>query len=322
MRVKLRNFKQYDIALKNPFKVGDKTISHSRSFQYECTIEDKTYIGEIPSLELFYPDQKVEDFKDIELEINLSALNYAHKFFAQKVQFQAPANNLIFSIEQLLLNYINDKNIPMPLSFSKNYCQVNGLDTGTPPDQNYQVVKLKIGRSSLREERETIKAYIQKGISLRLDGNRMCSVPYVEELLSGLDLSTIEYLEEPFSRIDEWEEFKLIDQVCLAVDESLNSCLECNHFPTNTSSLIVKPSLTQSISGIEAAKKNGLINKYNIVISSSFEAPQSFNTLIAMASDIKGFHGLSTMEHLNLPQNMFKTKGDIIHGLPLASFQL
>jgi hypothetical protein len=326
MKVILRNFQQIEIPLKKPFRVGDILVDRARSFSYEADFGDHIVKGEIPSLPLFYPNQSLNSLESLSFHYNEESLDYEKPLFAQSCEFENKDANIIFSIEQLILSYLRLKGKPHSwFAYPKPVAKMNSLDTGNTVNLSSSVCKLKIGRFSLEAERSMIESYLREGIRLRLDGNRMCSIKYLEQLLDGIDLSRIEYIEEPFATIKQWEEFSLKDSVGLAVDESLLDCLKSDYFPQNTVAAIIKPSLVLSISGILAAVKNSQLKNINLVISSSFETPLSFNTLIHIASNLPIHHGLGTMEHLDLPkpkQNPFKTIGDKIHGFPLLHFQL
>lgn len=326
MKVILRNFQQIEIPLKKPFRVGEILVDRARSFSYEADFGDHIIKGEIPSLPLFYPNQSLEDFEKLSFNFNEDTLDFEKPLFAQLCEFKKIECNLIYSIEQLILSYLRLKGRPHNwFAYPKPVAKINSLDTGNTVNLSSSVCKLKIGRFSLEAERSMIQSYLREGIRLRLDGNRMCSLNYLEQLLDGLDLSRIEYIEEPFTTIDQWEDFSLKSSIGLAVDESLEDCLKADNFPQNTVAAIVKPSLVLSISGILAAVNSGQLKNIDLVISSSFETPLSFNTLIHLASNIPIHHGLGTMEHLDLPspkQNPFKTIGDKIHGFPLLHFQL
>lgn len=330
MKVSLSNFRQITIDLKTPFQVGDFLLNRSRSFQFDAIIGDEKFTGEIPSLELFYPNDSLEGLDNFSFQLKEEEIDFTKPFFNQKIPLENPAINMVFAIEQLLLTYLESHKKKTPLTNLKSEAKINSLLTHSNetnflenPNELSSVVKVKIGRKNNNEkERELIHSLIAQGKTLRLDGNRMCHPSQLEELLGQVDQSKIEYIEEPFASLAEWEKFKLRDKFALAIDESFEACMKEKKFPSETTTLIIKPSLVLSLSGIFAAKKNHLINNFNLVISSSFEAPQSFNTLVSLGAFTEGYHGLGTMEHLKTKQNLFKRKGDFLQGFSLMHFQL
>ena len=323
MRVKLSNFSEHTYQLKTSFLVGDYELENYKVFKYTADFNGILVNGEIPALPLFYGNQSIEQFKAVELIFNKNLFDIEKKFFGQSISYENAPNNLVFSIEQLIISYLTIlKECPIEFSSDAPVALINQLNSNF---KNNTVIKLKIGRDSISAENKRIKDLLDKGHKLRLDGNRMLSAPQLEELLEGLNLKNIEYIEEPFSSYEEWENFSLKHKIGLALDEGLQSCIESNIFPTNTVAFIIKPSLSLSVSGILRLRNNKVFEDRKVVISSSFETGQTFNLLIHLASNFDTHHGLGTLGHLMLPeseQNMFNQVGDKIHGHPISYFQI
>lgn len=323
MKVKLSNFSEHTYQLKTSFLVGDYELENYKVFKYTADFNGVLVNGEIPALPLFYGSQRIDHFNELELSFNKNSIDLEQKLFAQKISLENAPNNLVFSIEQLIISYLTIiKECPIEFSSEAPVALINQLNSNV---KNNTVIKIKIGRDSISAEKKRIKDLFDKGHKLRLDGNRMLSAPQLEELLEGLSLENIEYIEEPFSSYEEWENFSLKHKVGLALDEGLQSCLESNTFPTNTVAFIIKPSLSLCVSGILRLRNNKVIEDRKVVISSSFETGQTFNLLIHLASIFDTHHGLGTLGHLILPkseQNMFNQVGDKIHGHPISYFQI
>ncbi len=97
------------------------------------------------------------------------------------------------------------------LGASADRCEVNALATGAPDTwaeaarraaaERYRVLKIKIGRSSLAREVESLTeaAAAAPGLRFRLDANRSWSVVAALAFAREVERLPVEYIEEPFA---------------------------------------------------------------------------------------------------------------------------
>ena len=317
MRVKLVDLKIDKVELKNSFKVKDKLIEHTFLCQLSLLIEGKKISCELGQLPLFYPQQDLQVYIGRELYFNLKTKSFDNEL----------PTNLLFCLELAILKYLykfSKKDIP-PHFKELDKCkkiQLNALALA-PTQQSYDVdvVKLKIGRLDHKQDNQQIKDLLEKGLRLRLDANQMLRPSELEEILLEIDLSKIEYIEEPFASIDQWESFKLKDRVSLGVDESLLQVLDSG-LPTNTGAFIIKPTLNLGLFKTCELIYDPNYSSIKKVISSSFDDEQTINMLIHLAELEKPTtaHGLMTLEHLRLQPKLVYQEGRFLQGFPILSF--
>ena len=158
------------------------------------------------------------------------------------------------------------------------------------------VVKLKVNRGDLKLEKKWLLELFRsnkKNILFRLDANRSLTLTQLDFLVSGLDHSMIEYLEEPLKHLAEWELASQNISIPLALDENIKE----RESISNVSTLVVKPSFNLSIS--ETIKEIER-RKYKITISSSFDPPENMATLKYLAKMSGCYAGLDTLKYLDL----------------------
>jgi len=157
-------------------------------------------------------------------------------------------------------------------------------------------VKIKIGRA-LELERETLNFLLsdcsQHNIQYRLDGNQQMSLTALNKLLEAIPLQNIQFFEEPLKEINEWEIFYSKFQRPLALDESFLE--RKNHPPVGTKYVIIKPSITHSVSGCSKLISE---NKFKVIISSAFESSIGMGALKFLASQTNESPGLDTLKYL------------------------
>ena len=174
-----------------------------------------------------------------------------------------------YAIELAILNTIDSNSYPL-----KNVCL---LDFNQFLEkENGDVIKIKIGRNSIQEDRKKIEKYLLKTkYKFRLDGNKLFSHTDLSKLLDGIPVSRIDYIEDPFLNKSEFIKFTKCNKfnVNFAFDENLDLLLSNEHLYDSVKYAIIKPNLIGGISKtIEYTEK--LLGKgKKVVISSSFEGP-------------------------------------------------
>lgn len=316
MRIKLLDFTERLIKLKSPLRVGKTVITKTKTLDVRVLVNDKVVISPLSQFPLFYEQQNLNQFLSIDYIFDLKTLTLDHTI----------PTNILFMIELAVIQYDLKYGDNIFSTFNKS-CTININDLYIQ-DQDLaliksDIVKVKIGRNEIEKDRETIISLIAKGKTLRLDGNRMMTPKTLSEMLAGVDLKNIEYIEEPFKETSSWEEFSLKDEIPLALDESLPHYIAAS-LPTNTAAFIIKPTLIFGIFKTLEIIKSQKFQHIKKVISSSFEEEFTINVLAHLASKNCDLfpHGLGTLNHLCLETKKITQIGTKLHAFPISDYPL
>lgn len=158
---------------------------------------------------------------------------------------------------------------PLPLAFPRirlNALATNLAETKRAIENGFRTIKIKVGALSPEEAAALISQVQSPSLSLRIDINRKWNVDQVKHLMQLIDLTGIEYFEEPVHPPDAIDE---LPSLPIALDETLveeqaEELAARNHVVA----LILKPTLlgNQIHSWIQHRKKKKMI------FSSSFES--------------------------------------------------
>ncbi len=171
------------------------------------------------------------------------------------------------SVDQLPLNCLLTSNSP-------NDSAAAAADLAR---QGYRSFKLKVGRGSLSEDIETVRAVSEtvgpEDCSLRLDANRAWDFGQAREFCDRVAGCSVEYIEEPLRDPEHLYKLSRYSSHPLALDETIREItpetLEAHKF---AGAVVLKPSLqggfTASARWIEAARTHNMTP----VVSSSFES--------------------------------------------------
>lgn len=278
---------------KSPIRIKDQLLS-SRDC-YLIGFGEKV-IGEISPLPGLHPENYQEalkwtqNFFTDETIVKLGLLPNSVKkenldwnklffgIFDEKIiEFQKAPSSAIFAIEMAIINLIFPANLPL-----KNYCF---LDFNFPTPFKNGFIKIKIGRDSIEADRKKILTYInESNLIFRLDGNKLFSANKLHQLLEGIPLQRIQFLEDPFINESEmmnfYKNFGL--NIKLALDESIKNIDPLLKDPIIKNILkysVIKPNLNGGFSGtIKMANKLKQLG-IKTVLSSSFETHIGIQTI-------------------------------------------
>ena len=170
---------------------------------------------------------------------------------------------------------------------------------------NAPVVKMKVGRDTLRNDIERINTVLAGSEftgQLRLDANQQWAQEDIETLCKAVDCTRIQWLEDPIANTDAYKNWPSYSAIPLALDESLyQQPNPHSNFPIvglPVRALILKPTILgqgRFWHYVHEAKK------YNVqtVISSSFEGPVGMTSLHDLANKLspEEYHGLDTLKY-------------------------
>lgn len=177
----------------------------------------------------------------------------------------------------------------------------------------FKTIKIKVGRGFTEDESDSIKKIRMliiknhlENVVLRIDANGLWSLK--EAIYFGKSIGTdlIEYMEDPLSKISEYEQFFKETQIPIALDEKLLELIDLNKIneenwkrPDYLKAIIIKP---DHIGGFyKTASLIYFAKKYNIktVLSNSFNSS-------LLVSFIALFAGIMNMSDVALGLDTLK----------------
>jgi len=178
-----------------------------------------------------------------------------------------------------------------------------GHDQSALPGQ-HTVVKLKVGRQSLLHDVGRVNHMLEEApahIRFRLDANRAWTRTEAEEFVRSIDLSRIDFIEEPLKDISDYAAFDQECDVPFAMDESLAhfSMRELDSF-RNLAALVIKPLMLGSVEDCRKYLDWARTRQKVAVISSAYESGVGMRNLIALSTAMAGgsVAGLDTYNRL------------------------
>lgn len=167
-------------------------------------------------------------------------------------------------------------------------------------DAGYTTLKLKVGGKSVKDDAETVQhllGVLPPNCTLRLDANRAWSLDEAIAFSGYVDMTRIEYLEEPLNDPSQLRKLVETKDLPIALDESLTRIkladLEDCDF---VSALVLKPTILGGLERSRMIASEAVSMGLKVVISSSFELGIGMRTLVALAASIRpvAVSGLST----------------------------
>jgi len=165
-----------------------------------------------------------------------------------------------------------------------------GGESATRMAPTRPVVKVKVGDRALAEDRATLKHLITQHPTTRwrIDGNRKLTTSAAIDLLDGVDLSRIDYFEEPLRDPAELTALHEVTGVDLAIDETLREerAAELRGAPGVTT-WVCKPALHGGIAAARRLGAEAAEAKIDVVISSCFESGLGLWALTQLAACVQ-----------------------------------
>ncbi len=155
-------------------------------------------------------------------------------------------------------------------------------------EAGYSAVKLKVGRASVDEDVETVRAVRQSlpsSVALRLDANRAWSWSQAIAFAEGVDGLDLDYVEEPLAEPARLPELWHDTGMPVAVDESVQEGAEIRGW---ASTAVLKPTL---IGGLIATLRRAAEARavgVRVVLSASFESGVGLRGVAALAAATGG----------------------------------
>jgi o-succinylbenzoate synthase len=276
---------------------------------FDC--EGKEAFGEIAPLELLKMTPLNECIEQIEyIKKMLDEKNDIEKIILSEILVP----EVMFGIEQALesLKLLKNRNSTLPrLARSISINGLIGLEdeqelfrkTEGLIENGYGTIKIKINNIDLDERIEVLNRLGDQygdDLKIRLDANKSLNNDEASKLLSMLNPSFIEYIEDPVGDLNDAAGMQENTAVNIALDEFITpqNVLELLDIPS-IKYYVIKPVKLGFYKTIEIIKAAESKNK-SIVISSMFESAVGRSGLVYLASLIEGkqAHGLDTKKYL------------------------
>ncbi len=166
----------------------------------------------------------------------------------------------------------------------------------------YRTIKLKIGRSKPSDDLRLVNAVLElvgPEVRLRLDGNRGMTIEAAERLLSRVESSRIEYVEEPLRNHEDLSELARRVNIPMAIDENLHSVEALEHVlgAPQIEVQVLRPSLVGGLTEVESVITRGRINGMDTVLSTALESSYTIALVARLAHPMavgERDHGLCT----------------------------
>ncbi len=152
----------------------------------------------------------------------------------------------------------------------------------------FRTIKVKIGRGKAVDDLRTVNtilSLVEPEVRIRLDGNRLMSLVVAERLLSRIDASRIEYVEEPLKDHRDLSELARRTGMVIALDENLHSGGPVEEIlgAPGVEVQVVKPSLIGHLEEVESVVTRGRIHGLDTVLSTAIDTSYTIALMARMA---------------------------------------
>lgn len=321
MKIVKTSCTSYTLKLKRPFSTSKGVITERKGFLIKLFSEkgNKGY-GDCCPLPEFGSEtyEQVEKLlQDFQLKIIVD-LDDIERSILKTVEPLNEYSNLKHAFEQALLNLVSrEQNISLNEilnASSKKIINVNGIIPHLNPGESasravelvsngFKTLKMKVGREKFEHDYDCIKSVreaLGNEIKVRLDANGKWDLPKAVSSMKRLEELSIEYIEQPVNKLEDFIKLSNQTTIPLAADESIRTLKDIYDFVSKkaASVLILKPmmlgGIIPTIKTIEFAHEN----KIKTVITTSLDSVigRSFAVLAASFVDYEIAHGLGTAE--------------------------
>lgn len=221
------------------------------------------------------------------------------QFALDTLAYQLEAHRTGKSLQQLLFEQWNKKT-PVNGLLSLSGDDVL-LSVAKLKEEGFTTVKCKVGIDFEKELTllQKIRTHY-RGFRIRLDANRVWSLPEAASYFEKLANLDIEYCEEPLAKStpENYKELSLQSSIPLALDESLNThSKQWMELLPHISFLIAKPMVIGSFERIKKIYEQSIRSEKKIIFTSSLESSigRTITAILASGWGVKNHaHGLNT----------------------------
>ena len=266
--------KDYRFPFKRELKLISQTLTtRDGCFLKLCLDDGSSKVVELAPFPTVHKESLSEARKQLE-EIMEKHLEEDLRLLESYILNEALMPSVSFCISQLFEDklFTADENF---IPTNSTLIQLDSIDIDYTKNCSF---KIKLGRDSFTREYEKLEMIHQRLPAdklLRLDPNQSLDIEQVSAIIDLLGSQRIEYLEEPFSNVDDCKKIKAAyPNISIALDESLWD-VEPKNIPDFCDVIIMKPTRFHSLHSIKdfigQAKKT-------VVLSSCYESARCLKT--------------------------------------------
>ncbi len=288
----------FALPFKKPYIVGSTSVQVREGIMVRCTQGARVGYGEIAPLVGFHRESLADA---------LAAVKEAIEKHSTPM-LPSAAFGLSCAVETSAANKRFGFGDPLPATS----VGINAFFSGCARDakdaftagafEGFKTIKIKIGRGKPVDDLRTINtilSLVNEDVRIRLDGNRMMTLDAAQRLLSRLDASRIEYVEEPLKNHADLSELSRRVGVVMAIDESLHLGVDLEEVlgAPGVEVQVVKPSLLGALEEVESVVTQGRIFGVETVLSTAVESSYTIALVARMATALgvgDRDHGLGT----------------------------
>ena len=300
----------YSLTMSKPFITSKEAFNKRDGYIIKIISDEYVGFGDVSPLPNFSSESIKDTIYGIELfKKAVQDANEISKYeFIEMIKIYL--DNLPsaqFGINSSFVDLLSKKNeLPFAKYLNKNYSNIiytNGLEHIHNPEDNFPIIKVKVGFRNLFDELENLE-YLTKNfgekIKFRLDANEQFDLPRAIRYCKEMERFNIDYIEQPLPKYnyEDLYELSLHTKIKIAVDESVTDINSVHKIIDNQAAeiIIVKPMLTGSIRNIQNIFDLARDNNIRIIITSTLESNIGVTTCMHLASafNVKEPCGLST----------------------------
>lgn len=338
MLVDTFNIYTYEVPFKKPFFVKDLELTKRKGIILHLQIDKYEGFGEIAPLENFSTESFEEALEQTialkthilndEIPKHVEKLDGRLNKWLEKYKLMPSVQ---FGIETAILNLITStRNIPLYKLITESFEEeifISGLLQGSKEEilkqaseminQGFKSLKLKVS-NSIEEDIEKVNSLhdiITGKALLHIDANQKWEIDQAMIFGNHVNFTDIDYIEEPFSKIEDISNFYNKTLIPVALDETLQK-KSFNDIKSidGVDVVILKPTMIGGIDKTWEIIKEGKRLAIRAIISSSFETSIGVLALanLAGAIDHNKFSGLDTLKYFE--EDLLKDPITIEHG--------
>jgi len=225
----------YELKFKQPFKTAKAYYDYRNGTIIKIFIDNLIGLGEVAPLTGFHQESLLECYYNLEA-IN-QAVNNIDEMTAEELFdiFKLHADgepSLLFGLQTALFDVLSQKS-EMPLNKylnnnSSNAININGIHGVHGPDNNFKIMKIKLGYNNIYddiENMEKISSLYDVDTQFRIDVNGQLDLTKAIRFCKSMEKFNIEYIEQPLPKdeLEDLSELRMHTDIPIAVDESLDS---------------------------------------------------------------------------------------------------
>ncbi len=288
----------FELPFKKPYVVGSTSIPSRQGVMVRCTEGSRVGYGEVAPLTGFHRERLPEALACLQEAIrNHSTPMVRSAAFGLSCAIETAAANKRFGFG----DPAPAVSVGINAFFSGGAREARVAFTEGAFD-GFQTIKIKIGRGKPVDDLRTINTVlglVDESVRIRLDGNRMMSLTAAERLLSRVDASRIDYVEEPLKDHADLSELARRVGMVMAIDESLHLGVPIEEVlgAPGVEVQVVKPSLLGALEEVESVVTRGRIHGMDTVLSTAVDSSYTIALVARMAAALgvgDRDHGLGT----------------------------